>query len=208
MLVYLLSLANAPPTAGGSRWHRINRCPAPPLSAVPCWQSSVIPAVVAGRAAFSSVPGRASAAAAAAPPVRADIGVSAYPFGARPGPADRQPLAGQPEPHAVLPAVRRRRPAAVQLPRQPPAAANGAPRAAAGTPRPSRFRTHAGALPHRLGAGVRRARRHHLPGEGQLHGRRAGQVPGQQRRRRVPRRLPVRLSRSPTSPRSRAAQAV
>ena len=32
-----------------------------------------------------------------------------------------------------------------------------------------------------------------LPGQGQLHGRRAGQVPGQQRRRRVQRRLPVRL---------------
>ena len=133
----------------------------------------------------------AEAAAGTGPGRHRRLGVPVRP---RPGAADRQPLAGQPEPDADLPAVRRRRPAAVQLPRQPPAVhqrrrgQRRLGRADVPVPHP-----HAGALPDRLGAGVRRARRHHLPGQGQLHGRRAGQVPGQQRRRRVQRRLPVRL---------------
>ena len=119
-----------------------------------------------------------------------------------------RPLAGQPEPDPGLPALRRRRPAAVQLPRQPPAVhqrRRGQRRL--GRPELPVPHPHAGALPDRLGPGLRGARRHHLPRQGQLHGRRAGQVPGQQRRRRVQRRLPVRLPRVRLHrPRGRHAQ--
>ncbi|ELS57373.1 putative secreted protein [Streptomyces viridochromogenes Tue57] len=118
------------------------------------------------------------------------------PLRTRPGPAHREPVAGQPGPYAELPAVRRCRPAAVQLPRQPSAVhqRRGCHRRLGGAdvplphPRPR-------ALPHGLVPAVRRDRGHHLPGQGHPHGGGVGQMPGQQQRRRFQRRVPLRLSR-------------
>ena len=118
------------------------------------------------------------------------------PLRTRPGPAHRKPVAGQPGPYAELPAVRRRRPAAVQLPRQPPAVhqRRGCQRrlGRADVPLPH---PRPRALPHGMGTAVRRDRGHHLPGQGNHHGRGVGQVPGQQQRRRFQRRVPLRLPR-------------
>lgn len=127
------------------------------------------------------------------------------PLRTRPGQAHRKPVAGQPGPYAELPAVRRCRPAAVQLPSQPPAVHQRSCRqrrlGRAGLPLPH---PRPRALPHGMGTAVRRDRGHHLPGQGNPHGRGAGQMPGQQQRRRiqlgVPLRLPrVRLHRSRTA---------
>jgi hypothetical protein len=103
-------------------------------------------------------------------------------------------VAGQPEQDAVLPAIREHRPAAVQLPRQPPAVheRRGGARRVGGAELPV---PHAqpGALPERVGVRLRRARRHHLPRPGQLHGGRVGQVSGEQRGCRLQHRLPLGL---------------
>ena len=154
---------------------------------------------VAGAGAIVSATGIAitsSAAAAVVPPARPDIGVSAYPFDL----GQVRLTAGRwlDNQNRTLTYLR-----FVDVDRllynfranhrlsTNGAAANG------GWDAPNfPFRTHMpGPLPHRLGAGVRGARRHHLPRQGQLHGGRAGQVPGQQRRGRVQHRLPVRLPR-------------
>ena len=148
--------------------------------------------------------GASPAAAAVVPPARSDIGVSALRLRPRPGPAHRRPLAGQPEPHAELPAVRRRRPHALQLPRQPPAVhqrrghQRRLGRAELPVPDP-----HAGALPDRVGAGLRRARA--TPPAGTRPTTWSPSWPSARPTTAPPGSAPVTspVSPSPTSPRSR-----
>lgn len=121
------------------------------------------------------------------------------------GPAHQQPLARQSEPHPGLSPLHRRRPPAVQLPRQPPALhQRRGPERRMGRPGVPLPHPRAGPLPHGMGPGLRRGRGHHLPRQGRPHGGRTRQVPGQQLHCGLLRRLPVGLSRGRLhQPRSR-----
>ena len=147
-----------------------------------------------GRAAPGPAPPRAGRRAGPGPRRHRRPGAPVRP---RPGAADRQPLAGQPEPHPRTTCASSTSTGCSTTSAPTTGCPPTAPRRNGGWDAPELPvpHPHAGPLPDRLGPGLRRARRHHLPGQGQPHGRRAGQVPGQQRRRRVHHRLPVRLPR-------------